>query len=105
MKNLKIEIDDAIKFIDPMYKIHNVKYDLIIVDVYLGQEFPKGIESEEFLNGIKNLLGDKGVIVFNCLCWGKYQAPAKEFVEKLKKYFPKVWTKKANYNLLIFGSL
>lgn len=103
IKNLKIEVADAIKFIDPMYKIHNIKYDLIFIDVYLGQNFPKGVEKEEFLNGIKNLLADKGVAVFNRFYWNnEYRGQAREFESKLRTFFPKVWTKKANYNLSIF---
>ncbi len=106
IKNLKIEVADAIKFIDPMYKIHNIKYDLLLIDVYLGQSFPKGMEKDEFLNGVKNLLADKGVAVFNRFYWNsEYRSQAREFTEKLRKYFPKVWSKKANYNLLIFCQL
>lgn len=103
IKNLKIEVADAIKFIDPMYKIHNIKYDLIFIDVYLGQNFPKGMEKDEFLNGVKNLLADKGVAVFNRFYWNsEYRSQARDFEEKLNTFFPKVWAKKANYNLLIF---
>lgn len=100
--NLKIEITNAFKFVDPVYKIHNTKYDLILVDLYLGQNFPKEAENEEFVTMIKNLLTENGVVIFNRFYWGKYRLQARDFEKKLKNYFPKVWTKKAISNLLIF---
>lgn len=104
ISNLKIVIGDAIKLINTKHLILKTKYNLILVDLYLGQEFPKEAESKEFLNGVKKLLDKGGVAIFNRLSYGQYQKPAIEFAEKLKQYFTKIHTEEVITNLLIFCS-
>ena len=99
IKNLKIIIGDALKI-----KSTGEKWDLILIDLYLGQNLPKEAESEKFISGLKNILNKNGIIVFNRFNWGKYKKEAQGFKEKLKEYFPQVWTKKTVSNLLIFCS-
>lgn len=41
------------------------RYSVIVIDLYLGTIFPPGAQSPEFLQGILNLLADKGLVVFN----------------------------------------
>ncbi len=98
------KISNLIVIIDDAFKLRNVgeKWDLILVDLYLGQNFPKEVESGEFVEGIKKILNEKGVVVFNRFNWGKYKKQAEDFKEELGKYFPQVRTKKIVSNLLIF---
>lgn len=100
IKNLKIVIVDA--FTLTSYKLIPTSFDLILVDLYLGKQFPKKAESEDFIANLKNILPDKGIIVFNRFYWREYKKQARDFEEKLKQFFPKVWTKKTVSNLLIF---
>lgn len=105
IKNLKIEIADAIEICCRQSAISNQQnYDLVLVDLYLGQNFPKEAESGEFIEGIKKILNEKGVVIFNRFNWGKYKKQAEDFKKELEKYFPQVWTKKTVSNLLIFCS-
>lgn len=104
--NLKIIVGDAIKTItNQPSTINNRKYNLILVDLYQGQRFPKEAESEEFLNGLKRILAKDGLIVFNRLNFGKHKKETSNFLEKLKEFFPKVFFQKTESNLFIFCGL
>jgi spermidine synthase len=86
---VKIQIQDAHQFCTE-YVIRNTKYDLILVDTYLGHHYPKKFESEKFLKLIFKLLTDDGVAVFNRLYWDKHRLLANKFEKKLEKIFSKV---------------
>lgn len=105
ISNLEIFVADAIKFVDPKYKIHNTKYDLILVDLYLGKDYPKAAESKEFLQQLKNILSKNGLVVINRLYYtSSFQKEAESFLMKVKEVFSKVEIKKAVTNLLIFAN-
>lgn len=105
ISNLEIFVADAIKFVDPKYKIHNTKYNLILVDLYLGRDFPKEAESKEFLRGLKNILNKDGLVIINRLYYTPlFKKEAEVFLKKVKEIFFKVETKKAVTNLLIFAN-
>lgn len=106
IKNLEIVVGDAIEYVEnPNHQPPITKYNLVLVDLYLGREYPKEAESEDFINGVKNVLVDGGIAIFNRLSYGDLENEAVTFSEKLRNFFPKVWTKKAITNLLIFCGL
>ena len=88
IKNLEIIKANAFKWVDGHFNDlnHQSKFDLIIIDLYLGKEFPKEVESEEFLKNLKKLLAKKGLVIFN---WLKGKSE-KQFEEKIKKIFPAI---------------
>jgi len=99
---LKIIIGDAIqKITNPQLPVTNHPFDLILIDLYRGQEFPKEAESEQFLNGLKKILNKDGLIIFNRLNFGNHKTRTAGFMEKLKKTFPKVAVKNTEFNLFI----
>ncbi len=67
-----------------------IKYDLILVDTYLGDNFPKKFERDDFLIRIKHLLSPNGLAVFNRLYYGDKRGEAMRFASKLEKAFSKV---------------
>lgn len=67
-----------------------MKYDLILVDVYLGEVFPEKFEDFDFLARLSRKIKTGGIIVFNRLYYGEKRSEAVRFGEKLKKVFPKV---------------
>ncbi len=77
--NIDIKIADTNKF-----KLG--EYDLVIVDMYSGDNFPKEFESEEFL---KKLTKYKTVII-NRLYYGEKRPDTVRFGNKLEKLFSKV---------------
>ncbi len=77
--DVKIKIQDAGKPIPG-------KFDLVIVDLYQGDKFPKKFEDEKFLESLtKNKL-----VIFNRLYYGDKRAEAVKFGLKLQKIFKKV---------------
>jgi spermidine synthase len=82
LKNAKVIIQDAYEFIKNSKEI----YDLVIMDLYIGDEFPKKFEEENFLK----LLTKNKLVVFNRLYFGERRKEAVKFGNKLEKIFPKV---------------
>jgi len=87
--NAKIIVSDAFEFVDNMVK-EKKKYNLIMVDLYVGQEFPVVFESDVFLENINKILDDGGTVIFNRLYFGEKRPQSLKFGEKLGKYFTKV---------------
>ena len=77
--NIDVQIEDTNKF-------KFGKYDLVIVDMYSGDNFPKEFESEEFL---KKLTKYKTVII-NRLYYGEKRPDTVRFGNKLEKIFKNV---------------
>jgi len=117
IKNLEIVVGDAIDYVenpDPQSPVTShqspvasrqspiTKYDLVLVDLYQGKEYPKRAEKDAFINALKEILAKDGVVIFNRLSYQEYAKPANEFAKRLSVFFPNVWTKKAATNLLIF---
>jgi len=87
--NPKIIISDAYDFVRKV-NTSKEKYDLILVDLYLGTEYPKKFENEAFLNFLKNSLAPKGAVVINRLYGGERRKEAIKFGEKLENIFGSV---------------
>ena len=96
-KGVKVHIGDAYDFLNQKLKAKNQndiskikKYDLVLVDLYVGDEFPKKFESEPFLIRTRNNLAHNGTVVFNRLYYGDKRSQAVKFCEKLERIFSKV---------------
>jgi spermidine synthase len=79
----KYDIDIKIKDTN---KFKFGKYDLVIVDMYSGDNFPKEFESEEFLNKLTNYK----LVIINRLYFGDKRPDTVRFGNKLEKIFKKV---------------
>lgn len=79
------EVDVDIKIQDAAKPIPD-KFDLVIVDLYRGDQFPKKFEDEKFL---KSLTKNK-LVVFNRLYYKDKKLSAEEFGKKLQKFFRNV---------------
>lgn len=82
----KVEIKDAEDFL----KNEKKKYDLILVDTYLGDDYPEKFVKDEFIRLAKEHLKEKGLAIFNRLYYGDKRSMAVNFGEKLDKYFSEV---------------
>lgn len=93
---VKVVIDDASEFLkkistrNPQPATRNPKYDLICIDLYVGEEFPKKFESEKFIKNVKNLLSEDGFAIFNRTHYDDKRAKAVKFGNKLERIFNKV---------------
>jgi spermidine synthase len=87
---VKVVISDAYKFLTSNVSHRTSKFDLILVDLYRGDEFPKEFHTEKFVKLVKsNLVGD-GTAVFNRLYYGDKRSESVKFGNMLEKSFSKV---------------
>jgi spermidine synthase len=87
LKGVKVEIADAY---DWVIKNRGRDFDLVIIDIYQGREFPKKFEEEKFLKLLMRMLRENGLIIFNRLYYGEKRKEAVKFGKKLESIFPKV---------------
>ena len=87
LKFTAVEIDEAVTYLASTYVLtpkkidveiftadagaflewHNGKYDMICSDVFVGDEIPESLESEEALLEMKEMLNPRGLLLFNRL--------------------------------------
>lgn len=89
----KVIIQDAFN-----YCLMPNAYDLVIVDLYVGDKFPKKFEEESFLK----LLTKNKLVIFNRLYFGEKRKEAIKFGNKLEKIFKKVEWYYPQANLMFF---
>ncbi len=88
--DLKVVIGDAYEYLNQRYESKSKKFNLVLLDLYVGDEFPSKFESEDFVNLVKKSLSKGGVAVFNRLYYGEKRAQSMKFGEKLEGSFKKV---------------
>jgi len=98
-------LGDAIKVVKTS-KFKNRLFELIFVDLFLGEKYPKEAESDDFISSLKKLVEKDGIIIFNRLYFGGHKKKAEIFKAKLEKFFADVKSYKSDLffpsNLLIF---
>jgi spermidine synthase len=97
--NVDIKIEDALT-ISKRLKIKGKGFDLIIVDLYNGDQFPKKFETDKFIHLVRLNLSRLGIAVFNRLYYKQKKLEAEKFGEKLEKVFKNVETYEPLVNLM-----
>lgn len=88
---VKIVIQDAKKYLLTIsHQPLTIKYDLILIDLYVGHEVPKKFTDEAFIKKIKKILAKNGIAIFNRLYYDKKRKQAEIFHRKLINNFKKV---------------
>ena len=106
VKNLKIAIADGIKYADKLSKQKTIKkFDLVIVDAFIGDQIPKGFKTKKFFTALTKLLAHNGVVIYNHLFFKEHKENAAGFIKELEKVFGKITLMRTRSNLLIFGWL
>jgi spermidine synthase len=70
--------------------LRDERYDLVIVDLYQGDNFPEKFATEEFIELARTVLTSSGMAVFNRLYYGDKRPEAVKFGLKLQKIFESV---------------
>lgn len=101
--NIKIHKLDAKEFIR---KTKN-KYRVICVDVFLGAKIPDFVEDFHFLDSVKKLLDNNGLVIADKICDDEKED--KEFVESLSRVFKKIKVTRERghayqQNVIVYGS-
>jgi len=97
IKNLTIINQDVFKYCFPTNA-----YNLILVDLYQGDQFPKSAESLKFLKAVKTALCSRGMVVFNRLFYGQKRPAVESFIKQLDKVFKQIKLKRVLSNLMIY---
>lgn len=82
--NIKIHQRDAYKFVSEAKD----KYDVICVDVFKGSKIPAFVESILFLQNVRKLLKEGGVVIVNKICEDEIED--RKFVESLSGVFREI---------------
>lgn len=102
-KNLTVIEFDAKDYVRKTIK-KNLKFDLIIVDLFSGREIPQFVESPVFLKALKKLLSDNGSIIINYLRELEYKEKSEKLANELKKMFRQVKDFEIKLNRFFFAS-
>lgn len=86
--HVQVHVQDAYEFVRVNSK-NKRKFDLILVDLYVGREYPERFESEIFIKAVSTILSKNGSAIFNRLYFGEKRKEAMKFGEKLEKVFPR----------------
>lgn len=81
--NPKIIIKNAF---DYLYQSKE-KFDLVLVDLFLGDQLPKQTNSERFALNIRGKLNNQGLVIFNRLYFGEHKNSAQKYKEFLENFF------------------
>lgn len=100
IKNLQVLLGDALNTENYLSKTD--LFDLILVDIYQGKEYPKLAEKKNFFLRLKKFLSKNGVAVFNRLSLKGLEFNLQQFYQDLSSIFPRVWIKKTTTNFLVF---
>mgnify|MGYP001587547899 CR=1 FL=1 len=86
---VKTIIGDAYQY-SLKHKAKSEKFDLVLVDLYIGYKFPRRFETQNYIHLVRNILSRSGIAVFNRLYYGEKRPEAMKFGKKLEKVFSKV---------------
>ena len=81
------------------------KYDLIIVDLYVGSKFVDAAQDALFIKALKSKLTPLGRVAFNRSPVFSRQGELKDFEKMLQSIFPLVTREKADLNVIYWGQV
>ena len=99
---VRLFVKDAFEYCQKAVE-ENKKFDLILIDLYKGSEFPAQFEGEQFSILILKLLRDDGLAVFNRLYSAEKRPQAVTFGNGLEKIFKKVEAFYPEANVMYFS--
>jgi spermidine synthase len=89
ISKVDVKIADAYRF-TKLQALTSKTYDLVVVDLYNGDQFPKKFGSQSYIQVVRSLLAESGVAVFNRLYYKDKKIEAENFGKKLKKVFTNI---------------
>lgn len=97
--DVEIKIADAFQFVRNS-TLYPKRYDLVIVDLYQGDKFPKKFETNNYIQLVRTVLSSSGIAVFNRLYYRDKKFEVEKFGKKLEKVFRKVEKFRPEANLM-----
>lgn len=96
VNNLQIEIADAKTWVS----VSKSKFELILIDLYKGQEIPHAFRTIGFMKKVRQLLNQDGIVAFNHLYSYKEKKDANIFQTTLHKVFSAMTTVTPEANII-----
>lgn len=84
--DVNIVIQDAQKYCEK----NKSKYDLILIDMYIGDEVPERFKKRKFFELVKRLVAKDGLVLVNRLYYGDKRRESVQTHEVLEKVFARV---------------
>ena len=103
LKDVDIKLNDAYDFCLKTSKL-NEKYDLVIVDLYVGDKFPDKFSYLKFINLTRNIVSKEGIIVFNKLYYREKRKESLNFAKKVEEVYENVEYFHPEANLMLICS-
>ncbi|MBI2414410.1 hypothetical protein HYV31_01000 [candidate division WWE3 bacterium] len=110
LTNNKIIIADAYTVLEQPENYHLERhFDCIIIDTYLGDQYPDNIKSDKFLENLTQLASDDTFLIFNRVIKKNDTTTLDATSKKLGKFIPNLKIQKVNCpvvsdNYLFFGN-
>ncbi len=108
--NHRVIIDDACRvIIEPEnYNLENEKFEVVFVDIYIGQNYPELGKSGNFIEAVKRMAVPGGLIIINRIYTKNHQDDVNDFIDFLEDFLHDIQTYVvAGYtnsdNVLIYG--
>ena len=98
-KNLTVVVDDAFQYIGSKQNA----FDLVIINLALGLDFPKEAESDSFIEKVRDSLKNGGVVVINRTYSKSHESDIDAFIVRFKTFFPQCIKRKVASHILILG--
>jgi len=95
---VKIVCQDAVEFLSN----NSETFDLILVDIYVGNDVPPCCETPEFISNLKKSLQYKGLLIFNKYVYDEpSRQSAIQLIKNFKKAFPALQISALNKYMII----
>jgi spermidine synthase len=112
LSNLSVINADALRVVSEPEKfdLHKDTFDVVIIDIYCGDQYPDLGRSRTFFSGIKWFLRIGGLAIFNRIYIQDHQNEADAFCDLVKEVYANVGTKSVagrtnSDNRLIYGEV
>lgn len=90
--NLRVIIEDALRLVvaPQEYDIQEFSFDMILVDVFVGERYPDLGKSGNFIGAIKKLVKPGGLVIFNRIYREHHQDDVNIFIDYVSEFFDNV---------------
>jgi spermidine synthase len=77
-------------------------FDLIIIDLYIGNDVPEFVTQRAFLTSVKNILSPAGLVIFNYFCFKNQTRASELLLDKLSGIYQSVIRKNILRNIFFY---